>query len=196
MNRDFVHLNTHLNRLMDDIYPQPEDSGHTHLAEDVFYKWFKSSLKIKSILDVGCGDTAFMMPMFESINVKYTGVALKTSNPKVTNMDFSFLEYEDNSFDCILSRHSLEHSPMPLVSLMEWNRVSRHFLCLILPNPEYYGWTGLNHYSVLHPNQAEFLLKRAGWNIIWTDFSEPTELRYMCEKDTQSEYDKAKRNEE
>lgn len=190
MIRDFSRINYYLNQLMMDIYPQPEDSGHTQLAMDVFNKWLRNDLKISSVLDVGCGDTAFMGRLFEEIGVEYTGIALKTNNPEITNMDFTFLDYKDEEFECIFSRHSLEHSPMPLLSLMEWNRVSSNFLCLVLPNPEHYGWAGLNHYSVLHPNQAEFLLKRAGWGIVWSDFTEPTELRYMCEKSTKSEYEK------
>lgn len=175
---------------MDDIYPQPTDPGHTKWATDVFNKWFKNESSIKNILDVGCGDSAFMKPMFDSIGIKYTGISLRTDNPDIINMDFNFLEFDDNSFDCIFSRHSLEHSPMPLIALMEWFRVSNHLLCLILPNPKEFGWVGKNHYSVMSPNQVEFLLDRAGWKIIWTDFSEGAELRYMCEKSRKSNYER------
>lgn len=191
MNRDFSRINTYLNKLVQDIYDQPVDPGHTKWALDVFDNWFKPYKNIKTLLDVGCGDTAFMKERFESIGIEYTGVALKTNNPNVHNMDFSFLNFDDNSFDIIFSRHSLEHSPMPVLTLMEWYRVSKSWLCLILPNPITYGWAGLNHYSVMHPNQVEFLLERAGWNIIWSDFNEPSELRYMCEKIRKSEYEKA-----
>ena len=146
---------------------------------------------VKRVLDVGCGDTAFMKEMFESECINYTGIALRTNHPDVINMDFTFLDFPDNSFDMIFSRHSLEHSPMPIISLMEWHRVSSAWLCLILPNPLAFGWTGRNHYSVLHPSQAEFLLDRAGWHIIWTDFTNPNELRYMCEKIRTSEYERS-----
>jgi len=192
MNRDFSRINTYLNRLLEDVYGQPEDPGHAKWARDVFENWFEPYSEIKALLDVGCGDDAFMRKWFEEEKgVKYTGIAIKTLSPNVINMDFSFLDFPDNSFDCILSRHSLEHSPMPLLTLMEWYRVSRAWLCVILPNPVAYGWAGLNHYSVMHPNQIEFLLGRAGWNPIWSDFSEPTELRYFCEKNRKSEYEKA-----
>lgn len=182
MNRNFGHLNIYLNRLMEDIYPQPEDSGHTAWALDVFNKWFAPNDMGKSILDVGCGDTAFMRPLFERIGMEYTGVALKTQNPNVKNMDFSFMDFEEESFDVVFSRHSLEHSPMPIISLMEWYRVSKAFLCLILPNPAVFGWAGVNHYSVMNQEHAEYLLGRAGWHVVWTDFSDDHELRFMCEK--------------
>lgn len=188
--RNFHRINIYLNQLLDDVYPQPPDPGHIAWATQVFERWFLPNQVGESILDVGCGDTAFMRPLFEGIGLKYTGIAVKTVDPNILNMDFSFLDFDDDTFDVIFSRHSLEHSPMPLLTLMEWNRVSSHFLCLILPNPIKWGWTGKNHYSVLHPDQIEFLLNRAGWKIIWTDFSEDTELRYMCEKNRKSEYEK------
>ena len=192
MLRNFSRLNMYLNMLLDDVYPQPTDAGHTKWANQVFEKWFMPNGLGESVLDVGCGDTAFMKSRFESVGMKYTGVAVRTINPEIVNADFSFLDFDDNSFDVIFSRHSLEHSPMPIITLMEWNRVSSHLLCLILPNPITYGWAGRNHYSMLHPDQVEFLLNRSGWHIIWTDFSEESELRYMCEKVQKSEYGKYK----
>ena len=191
MNRNFSNINTYLNKLLQDIYASPPDEKHTAWARNVFDKWFLNNTSVKTVLDVGCGDTALIKDWFGAIGAEYTGIALNSNNPNVTNMDFSFLSFEDDSFDLIWSRHSLEHSPMPLLTLMEWYRVSKSWLCLILPNPLEYGWAGLNHYSVMHPTQIEFLLKRAGWNVIWTDFSEPSELRYMCEKIVKTEYEKA-----
>ena len=44
------------------------------------------------------------------------------------NADYNFLEYPDNSFDLVFSRHSLEHSPFPVLTLMEWYRVARDFM--------------------------------------------------------------------
>jgi len=191
LKRNFNHLDIYLNKLIQDIYPQPEDAGHTGMANDLFEKWIAPyPTNTKNVLDVGCGDTAFMSQWFEDVGIEYTGVALGGNHPKVVHEDFSFLPFEDGQFDMVFSRHSLEHSPMPLISLMEWHRVSNHLLCLILPNPDHFGWAGQNHYSMLHPNQVEFLLGRAGWNIVWTDFEERQELRYMCEKVRGTEYDK------
>lgn len=191
MNRDFRHLNIYLNKLVSDVYPAPVDEQHTEWALQMFNLWFAKNKEVKSVLDAGCGDTAFMKPHFEKIGAEYTGVALNSDNPNVQNVDFTFLPFEDDSFDLVWSRHSLEHSPMPIITLMEWYRVSKAWLCLVLPNPVTYGWAGLNHYSVMHPTQVEFLLKRVGWNVIWSDFSEPSELRYMCEKVRKTEYEKA-----
>lgn len=182
MNRNFSRLNIYLNRLSEDIYPQPEDEGHTRMAMDVFDKWFAPYHSIQTLLDAGCGDSAFMKGKFESIGIQYTGIAIRVTNPLVVNMDFTFTEFEDEEFDCVFARHSLEHSPMPIITLMEWHRISKSWLCLILPNPTVYGWAGKNHYSVMNITLAESLLQRAGWNVIWRDDTEPSEIRLMCEK--------------
>jgi SAM-dependent methyltransferase len=128
-----------------------------------------------SVLDAGCG-TGFCEEMFKVWNVAYKGVCLggdyivaRDLGREVKRMDFHFLDYPDNSFDMIFARHSLEHSPMPLLALMEWARVSRYWLGIILPAPEWYGVKGINHYSVMHHEQIENLLTRAGWKIMWND---------------------------
>lgn len=193
--RNFLNVNRYLDILLEDIYPQPLDKGHTDMTGQVIYKWC-GSIQCRNVLDVGCGQ-GVAVPFFNELGIEYTGVTLgqdyavcKSLGLNVYKQDFTFLDFPDESFDLIFSRHSLEHSPMPLITLMEWERVSRNLLCLVLPNPEWYKWVGLNHYSVMHPTQVEALLDRAGWHIIWSDFDEPQELRYMCEKKHKGHYDK------
>ncbi len=70
---------------------------------------------------------------------------------------------------------------MPLLALMEWHRKCNKYLGLILPNPEYWGWGGRNHYSVMNELQAKFLIDRAGFDVL--DYSETKyELRFLCMK--------------
>jgi ubiquinone/menaquinone biosynthesis C-methylase UbiE len=200
--RDYTFIDAYLNILLRDIYPQPEDAGHINLAQEVIDMWCSRLTNVKSVLDVGCG-TGFCQPMFEKHGIPYTGIALGTDvvtaineNRNVKRMDFNFLEYEDLSFDMIFSRHSLEHSPMPLLTLMEWARVSKNWLGIILPAPEHYTFEGLNHYSVMTIPQIQAIIPRAGWNIIWFDTKEkyipateeieghfvPEEYWVFCEK--------------
>jgi SAM-dependent methyltransferase len=94
----------------------------------------------------------------------------------------TFTDFDSESFDLVYSRHSLEHSPFPLLTLMEWHRIAKHWLLVILPNPEHYGWAGKNHYGVMNWEQAEYFLDRSGWKVIWDDKSEPSEIRLMCAK--------------
>lgn len=197
--RDWTHHDQYITKLYGDIYPQPEDEGHTELARKVINHWMSKMETCKTVLDVGCG-TGFAQRMFEKWNVKYEGICLGDDYIEATNhgrnvrkMDFSFLDYDDNSFDLLFARHSLEHSPMPLLTLMEWRRVATNWLGIVLPAPEWYTYTGRNHYSVMNWEQLKNLLNVAGWNLLWedTDFrvfeqqsglTKPHEYWAMCEK--------------
>lgn len=197
--RDFKHIDGYITKLYGEIYPQPDDSGHTRMANDVIYEWMSKMTTCKSVLDAGCG-TGFCQAMFEHCGVQYEGICLgedyleaQNLGRNVKKMDFSFLDYPDNSFDLIFARHSLEHSPMPLLTLMEWHRVSKNWLGLILPTPEWFTHKGQNHYFVLNMEQIKNILEVSGWNVMWEEVHQeewdrkthamlPFEFRIMCEK--------------
>jgi ubiquinone/menaquinone biosynthesis C-methylase UbiE len=189
MMRDFRNLNIYLNRLMKDDYGQPPDEGHEQMIKEVMSNWI-ANMSSKSVLDIGCGATAIAEPYFTKFGMEYTGVSLgmdadkaKEAGKNVYKADMTFLEmFDDESFDLVWVRHTAEHSPMPLLSLMEWYRVSRAHLCLIVPKPRHFGRTGRQHYSVLYDDQWLFLAERAGWGMIWEDDSHPKEYRFMFEK--------------
>lgn len=188
MMRDFTHINRYLNTLMVDDYGQPPDEGHQEMIEDVMKSWI-SNMSSKSVLDIGCGATAIAEPYFTQRKIEYTGIALgkdaelaQEAGKNVIKADMNFLTmFEDNSFDLIWARHVVEHSPMALLTLFEFARVSRAHLCLIVPKPQFFGRTGLQHYSVLYKDQWEFLMERAGWGVIWRD-ENVQEYRFMAEK--------------
>jgi SAM-dependent methyltransferase len=199
--RNWTRHDQYVTKLYSDVYEQPEDAGHTVLAQRVIDHWMSRLTTCQSVLDVGCG-TGFCQPMFNKWEISYEGIALgedvvtaQSLGRNVKRMDFSFLEYPDNSFDMIFSRHSLEHSPMPLLTLMEWARVSQNWLGIVLPAPEWYTFKGRNHYSVMYLEQAKNMLDVAGWNVIWDEVDhmapdpshnsedkKPHEYWIMCEK--------------
>lgn len=196
--RDYKNIDAYINRLYGDVYPQPPDEGHTALATRVINHWMSRMTTCHSVLDVGAGQGFCQYP-FERHGVVYEGVALgedviiaQNNGRNVKKMDFSFLNYPDDSFDLIFSRHSLEHSPFPLITLMEWARVSKNWLGIVVPTPEWYGVRhSPNHYYVLYPDQWKNLLDNSGWNVIWEDIDtlpdgngeiRPHEYWLMCER--------------
>ena len=186
--RDYNYFEIYLNTLVDDIYEQPVDEGHTRMALNVIDNWIPKLVGCKSVVDMGCGQIA-PQGAFEQYGLSYLGISIGRdvveavkAGKSVINEDMTFTKLDSESFDLVYSRHSLEHSPFPLLTLMEWHRIAKHWLCLVLPSPAHYGWVGKNHYGVMNFDQAKSFLERAGWNIIWSDTSEPTEIRLMCEK--------------
>ena len=183
MIRDYSKFDEHYAELLKDIYEQPNDEGHSRMAEEIISKWMPRLRDIKNVLDVGCG-TGFCSQYFKNYGVEYLGIAVGTPSifPLIFNLDYNFTDFPDETYDLIFSRHSLEHSPFPLLTLMEWHRIAKKYLMLILPEPESYTYVGKNHYSVMNPRQIKWLLRRAGWEIFKKDYSEPTEMRYLCIK--------------
>lgn len=187
--RDFTNWDKYLTRIAGDIYPQPEDEEHYGWAKFIINKWVTAlQPRPTNVLDVGCGE-AFTQILFNKLGIKYDGVTLgldvveaQEMGRNVKQMDFHFLDYPDNSFDLVFSRHSLEHSPAPLLALFEWRRVCRGWMILILPDPGNWGWAGKNHYSVMSIDQIKFLLGRAGFRAIWQDTQNGVEYRFLCER--------------
>lgn len=199
--RNYEHIDKYLDQLAGDLYPQPPDPGHTALAQEVIDFWMGRLTEAHTVLDVGAGQ-GFCQPMFEKWGCTYQGVALGPdivpaldAGYNVKRMDYNFLDYPDKSFDLVFSRHSLEHSPMPILSLMEWSRVSKNWLGVVLPAPEHYTYEGLNHYSVMQVPQFLAVARRANFHPIWVDIkfrgvpighdsgsAEPEEYWLLCEK--------------
>lgn len=180
--RNYLFFDRYLDELQQDIYEQAEDVGHTEMAKDIINKWMPLLPDVKTVVDMGCG-TAFCSKFFFEYNVGYSGIdKLDYPTLYVTTGDFTFSNIHDEVFDLVFSRHSLEHSPFPLITLMEWHRIAKKYLMLVVPNPSYYTYVGRNHYSVLNIRQCRWLLRRAGWQIIERDYSEHTELRFLCKK--------------
>lgn len=183
--RDWKRIDQYLTNLTQDIYEQPEDEGHTFLANR-FVQWMNVP-GCESVLDVGCG-TGFCEPFFMSRGIHYAGICLgkdfhvgRKLGHNIVEMDFNFIEFSENAVDMVFARHSLEHSPFPIISLMEWHRVASKYLGLVMPNPDNYTYVGRNHYSVSTPHQIVWWMRRAGWKLMQTKLFHK-EFWFVCEK--------------
>ena len=192
--RDYSRIDKYLNELVSDVYSQPPDEGHLAMIQDVFDKWIYG-MDCKSVLDIGCGSEAIAEPLFRTAGMWYTGISIgedavlaQSVGKNVLDMDMSFLEFDDESFDLVWCRHTLEHSPMPLLTLMEFHRVSKEWLCVIMPNPQYYTYSGRNHYYVAEAHQVAWLLRRAGWQPVKVELNQ-TEFRFLCVKQPRIGYE-------
>ena len=170
--RDYFHWDRYLNELEKDCYPQPQ-RGDDHLkwAENAI-AWIDDFGSIKDVLDVGCGE-GFCQEFFERSGIEYRGTTLtsedwvyaKEKNRNVHLEDFNFINANGNSYDLIFARHALEHSFAPILTLMEWHRVAKKYLVLVMPTPAHWGEFGRNHYSVASIDQIKFWCNRAGWAV-------------------------------
>jgi SAM-dependent methyltransferase len=165
------------------IYDEGDSPFHKSLTTDVVKQYIDplNIPKNAKILDLGCGPGYFMDEMKAREYTDVTGVTLSPGDIKicegkghvVKQYDLSFLPqkdgYYDESVDFIFLRHALEHSPYPIFSLIEYNRILKQGgkLYVEVPQPDCdrkHEWN-LNHYSIFGQNQLAALLQRTGFNI-------------------------------
>jgi SAM-dependent methyltransferase len=172
------------------IYDEGDSQMHKVLTERVTKQYIDplNIPKDAKILDIGTGPGYFLDEMKERGYTNLVGVGLSPGDNKICEdkghvikrYDMSFLPqkdgYHDESVDFIFLRHALEHSPYPIFTLMEYNRVLKQFgkIYIEVPAPDCdrkHEWN-LNHYSILGQNQLGALLERTGFNIDKFDFLE------------------------
>ena len=165
------------------IYAEGDSGFHKELTTKVV-KDYIDPLNIPKdavILDLGCGPGYFLDEMKAREYTNVTGVTLspedialcESKGHTVKPYDLSFLPqkdgYYDESVDLIFLRHALEHSPYPIFSLMEYNRVLKQnrqiYIEVPAPDCDRKHEDNPNHYSILGANQLAALLVRTGFDI-------------------------------
>jgi SAM-dependent methyltransferase len=165
------------------IYDEGDSKLHEIITSEVVKKYIDplNIPKNARILDLGCGPGYFLDEMKKREYTDLTGVTLspgdieicKSKGHAIKTYDLSFLPqqdgYHDESVDFIFLRHALEHSPYPIFSLMEYNRVLKQFgkIYIEVPAPDCdrKHENNPNHYSILGSTQLSALLTRTGFNI-------------------------------
>ena len=165
------------------IYDEGDSQMHEKLTEQIVGKYIDplNIPKDAKILDLGCGPGYFLDQMKSRGYTDVVGVTLSPGDVKICEdkghtikkYDLSFIPqkdgYHDESVDFIFLRHALEHSPYPIFSLMEYNRLLKQggkmYIEVPKPDNERKHEYNLNHYSILGENQLAALLMRCGFDI-------------------------------
>lgn len=165
------------------IYDEGNSQMHEKLTKEIVAKYIDplNLPKNAKILDLGCGPGYFLDEMKTRGYTDVTGVTLSLGDVKICEdkghtikkYDLSFLPqkdgYYDESVDFIFLRQALEHSPYPIFSLMEYNRVLKQggkiYIEVPAPDCERRHEWNLNHYSIFGEQQLAALLVRCGFNI-------------------------------
>lgn len=180
---DAIKLKWYHEWLATHIYDEGPSGFHEELTKSVVRKYIDTLNLPKDarILDMGCGPGYFLDQLKERGYNNYLGITLsdgdiqmcKKNGHPVEAYDLSFLPqskgYIDESVDLIFCRHALEHSPYPLFTLVEYNRVLKQngFLYIEVPAPncERLHEYNLNHYSILGERMLAALLQRTGFDV-------------------------------
>jgi ubiquinone/menaquinone biosynthesis C-methylase UbiE len=175
---DKVKLDKYLKRIYSTVYSEPETPNfHVPLIQRSVEQFFnKMELKKDAkILDIGCGQGTFMREMEDRGYKEVVGITMSKDDVdaciskgyQAVYGDMSDLSYQDESWDMIWCRHALEHSPFPLLTLLEFNRVLKKggFLYVEVPAPdtERDHEFNPNHFSVMGERMWASLFGRSGF---------------------------------
>jgi len=165
------------------IYDEGDSQFHKELTTQTVINYIDPLAipKDAAILDLGCGPGYFLDEMKARGYTNLVGVTLSPGDIKlctdkghtVKPYDLSFIPqkdgYYDESVDFIFLRHALEHSPYPIFSLMEYNRLLKQggkiYIEVPAPDCDRKHETNLNHYSILGSTQLGALLVRTGFDV-------------------------------
>lgn len=175
MYRDYAALDSLLDSLETDIYPEPISLTHEEITDGMIEGFLVSKVLHPGmkVLDIGCGQ-AVALRRFREIGIDATGITLgedakicRAQGYAVDEFDQSFMRYSDGKFDMIWARHVIEHSFAPLLTLREYHRVLKPggiaYIEVPAPDTCCAHETNPNHYSVLGAKMWKALFARSGF---------------------------------
>ena len=159
------------------VYSEPDTNMHSMVMDHMIPKFVQeynldSSTKI---LDIGCGQ-GYGMSKFQELGcTNISGLTLSSNDAnaarnrgfEVVEDDMSFQSAKNETYDVLFARHSLEHSPYPLLTLLEFYRILKPggLAYIEMPSPQctrdLEGFD--NHYAIMGNKQWRALMIRAGF---------------------------------
>lgn len=172
-----ARLQACLQQARSSVYPEPPSWTHSeislHAIERILNRY---PIGGSAVLDIGCGQ-GVALAEFTKRGLKPVGITLgedyevcRAKGYDVRQMDFSFLDFDEGSFDLIWCRHAIEHSIFPYFTLREMRRLLRPdglvYVEVPAPDTVCIHERNRNHFSVLGRRMWEALIRRAGFEII------------------------------
>ena len=170
------------------LYDEGDSNYHKQLTTKIVEMYIDplNLPKQSAILDMGCGPGYFLDVMKERGYTNMLGITLSEGDVKITRdkghnvkeYDISFLPqkdgFNDETIDFIFCRQTLEHSPYPIFTLIEYNRVLKQggkiYIEMPAPDQARRHEYNPNHYSILGHHQLAALLERTGFGV--NDFND------------------------
>jgi SAM-dependent methyltransferase len=171
----YARLEAFCKKLWSDVYPETPTNLHADITARVWAR-VKETWPIApgaKVLDIGCGQ-GVALKHFAADRLDAIGIAIgedvnicRAQGFNAVEMDLTFLEFPDETFDLVWCRHVLEHSIMPFFTLAEIFRVLKPggVVYIEVPCPDTVAGHELNknHYSVFGLRMLRDLIERSGF---------------------------------
>jgi len=183
-----LKLKFYYEHVLGTVYSEGDSPFHRTITEDVVTRFIDplDLAKTSVIRDLGCGAGYFLDLMGARGFTTVRGITLSAEDLAIcaakghrdlVRGDMNFLSDADESVDLLFCRHSLEHSPFPYITLIEYNRVlkPRGVLYVEVPAPdcEMLHEKNRNHFSIMGKQMWLSLLERTGFDVEWHEYEFP-----------------------
>jgi ubiquinone/menaquinone biosynthesis C-methylase UbiE len=123
-------------------------------------KTMMSTIDFETIYEVGCGNgyvTQFIKNNFSNAEIKAIDInsdKIDVAKARVKDVEFSVgniynINYDDATFDLVISTEVLEHLENPISALQELLRVSKKYIIVSVPNEPFYRMTNVVRFMYL-----------------------------------------------
>jgi len=185
-----LKIKFYYDHVLGQVYAEGHAPFHQSITKDVVGKFIDplNLPKDANIIDLGSGPGYFLDEMRSRGYTNLTGIGLRdddlaicsNNGHQVRKSDMNFLDDRDESVDLLFCRHSLEHSPFPYITLLEYNRVLKNNgkLYVEVPEPdcEVVHEENKNHYSIMGRKMWLSLLQRTGFDVTWAEYGFPVDF--------------------
>lgn len=173
--RDYSRLDKFIEERFKDVYDEP--NLNSDFIDGAIESIENKISMFDSVLDVGCG-WGYALKKFSDMGCKPIGITLCESDASkaraygydVHIMDMNFMDFEDQTFNVVFARHSLEHSLFPYFTLSEFSRVMKPkgliYLEMPAPDTDANHCCNAQHYTVLNGTAWANLIFRTGFQDI------------------------------
>lgn len=181
-------LNMFEQKAYESVYAEPEETFHRKLIPKCiadFIPMFELN-KNDFILDMGCGPGVFLQEMKDLHYTNVAGITLSQEDIDICvkksliarRGSISDVDLDDGVVDFIWCRHALEHSPYPLFTLFEFNRLlkegGRAYIEVPAPDGGRPHEANPNHFSILGNAMWSNLFIKAGFKIMFAHYLDMT----------------------
>lgn len=163
-------INKYVEEFSGEILSQPINNHEGWACESV-YKEFLEPLNVKSVLELGAG-AGTLLYMFPEDIVR-DGLSKGNEQPHYIHGDMNTPPVDDNSYELVIARHTVEHSLMPMIMLCEMARVTKNYALVVVPTCTKEIAEMINHYAVFTPTAWRAMFMKAGFEVIQEKLDQP-----------------------
>ena len=133
---------------------------HKPAFDKIIWEMLPPGAITQDVLCVGCGDGTELRYFPKAIGVSLNVEGLR-GRYDIVQADMHALPFRDKAFAGVFCKDTWEHALAPTIALSEMCRVSREWICLVVPDQD---WGHSPHHTIIPTAvQTHWMAGKLGW---------------------------------